>query len=58
LLRVQAGLATQQEGIRQRERELEDAERLQERERVLPTKPYVTFSEGLDAFAGTKHRSN
>jgi chromosome segregation ATPase len=57
LLRVQAGLATQQENIRRRERELDDAELLQERERALPSVPYVSFSEGLDALTGARRRS-
>jgi len=54
LLRLQAGLAAQQESIRRRERALEDAERVQEREAVLPAVPYVGFTEGLDAFAGAR----
>jgi chromosome segregation ATPase len=57
LLRVQAGLASQQESIRRRERELDDLERLQERERAVPAVPYVTFTEGLDAFTGGRSRS-
>ena len=48
LLRLQAGLAAQQESLRRRERELEDAERIRERGAVLPTVPYVSFNEGLD----------
>jgi len=58
LLRLQSGLATQQESIRRRERALEDAERMRERETVLPAVPYVSFSEGLDAFSGGRQRSN
>ena len=57
-MRIQAGLATQQESIRRRERALEDAERLQEREQALPAMPYVSFSEGLDAFTGGRPRSS
>ena len=58
LLRLQSGLATQQESIRRRERVLEDAGRMRERETVLPAVPYVSFSEGLDAFSGGRQRSN
>jgi hypothetical protein len=57
LLKVQAGLAAQQESIRRRERALDDAERLQERERALPAVPYVSFSDGLDAFTAGRPRS-
>jgi hypothetical protein len=57
LLRLQAGLAAQQESIRSRERALDDAERLQQREAALPPHPYVSFSEGLDAFTGGRARS-
>jgi multidrug resistance efflux pump len=57
LLKLQAGLATQQESIRRRERALDDAERLQERERAVPAAPYVSFSDGLDAFTGGRPRS-
>jgi len=57
LLRLQSGLAAQQESIRRRERALEDAERLRERERGLPATPYVSFTEGLDAFSGGRPRS-
>lgn len=56
LLRLQAGLAAQQESIRARERALEDAERLRQREAVRPAHPYVSFSEGLDAFTGGRPR--
>ena len=55
LLRVQAGLAAQQESIRARERALEDAERLRQREASLPA-TYVSFDEGLEAFAGGRPR--
>ena len=54
LLRLQAGLAAQQESLRRRERELDDAERIREREAVLPAVPYVSFSEGLDTLAGRR----
>jgi hypothetical protein len=57
LMRLQAGLAAQQETIRSRERALEDAERLRQREAALPPHPYVSFSEGLDAFTGGRARS-
>jgi hypothetical protein len=57
LLRLQSGLGAQQESIRRRERALEDAERLRERERALPATPYVSFTEGLDAFSGGRPRS-
>ena len=56
VLRLQSGLASQQESIRRRERALEDEERMRERETVMPV-PYVSFSEGLDAFSGGR-RSN
>ena len=58
LLRVQANLASRDQGIKRRERALEDAERLKDRETALPTLPYVSFSEGLDAFTGSRPRSN
>ena len=57
LLRVQAGLAAQQESIRRRERALEDEARLREREAALPAVPYVSFTDGLDAFTGGRSRS-
>jgi hypothetical protein len=57
LLRLQAGLAAQQESIRRRERALDDAERLRERETALPAAPYVSFTEGLDAFSAGRPRS-
>ena len=57
LLRIQSGLANQQEGIRRRERALEDAERMREREAALPAVPYVSFTEGLDAFSGGRRRN-
>jgi hypothetical protein len=57
LLRVQAGLAAQQESIRTRERALDDEERLRQREATLAAHPYVSFSEGLDAFTGGRARS-
>jgi hypothetical protein len=57
LLRLQAGLAAQQESIRSRERALEDAERLRQREAALPAHPYISFSEGLEAFTGGRARS-
>jgi DNA repair exonuclease SbcCD ATPase subunit len=53
LLRLQSGLGAQQESIRRRERALEDAER----QRDVPTTPYVSFTEGLDAFSGARPRS-
>jgi hypothetical protein len=56
LLRLQAGLAAQQESIRARERALEDEERLRQREAALAAHPYVSFSEGLDAFMGRRSR--
>lgn len=56
LVRLQSGLAAQQESIRRRERALEDEERLRERQTVMPV-PYVSFTEGLDAFSGGR-RSN
>lgn len=57
LLRLQAGLAAQQESIRSRQRALEDAERLRQREAALPAHPYISFSEGLEAFTGGRARS-
>jgi len=52
LVRLQTGLAAQQESIRARERALDDEERLRQREAAFPAHPYVSFSEGLDAFTG------
>jgi chromosome segregation ATPase len=52
LVRLQTGLAAQQETIRARERALDDEERLRQREAALPAHPYVSFTEGLDAFTG------
>ena len=56
LTRLQTGLSAQQESIKNRERALEDAERILERETALPPAPYVSFSEGLDAFVGAAER--
>jgi hypothetical protein len=53
---MQSGLANQHEGIRRRERALEDAERIRERATTLPAAPYVSFTEGLDAFSGGRQR--
>jgi hypothetical protein len=56
LVKLQAGLAAQGESIRRRERALEDAEVRRDREAALPATPYVSFNEGLDAFAGSRTR--
>jgi hypothetical protein len=55
---MQGALASREEQLRRREREIEDGERLRERAAVAaePLNPYVSFSEGLDAFTG--RRSN
>ena len=54
VLRVQAGLAAQQESVRRRERALEDAERVVERETIAPPAAYVSFTEGLEALTGAR----
>ena len=56
-MRLQTGLAAQQESIRARERALDDEERLRQREAALPAHPYVSFTEGLDAFTGGRRSS-
>ncbi len=58
VVRLQAGLAAQQESLRRRERALQDAEREREREAVRPVAPYVSFNEGLEALTGTRPRRN
>jgi hypothetical protein len=54
VLRLQTGLAAQQESLRRRERALEDAERALTRETAAPATPHLSFSEGLEALTGSR----
>jgi hypothetical protein len=49
---MQGALAAREEELKRRERELDDAARVQERAAATPIRPFATFSEGLDSLAG------
>ena len=53
---MQGALAAREEELRRRERGLENAERLRERAALaaVPLDPYISFSEGLDAFTARR----